>query len=223
MQRPEQVFTVIADFVDSRKIENRREAQFAIDRVLNEVNELVRSAEPMLPTVGDELQGAYRSIADAIRATLLTRALLPFPLDCRFGIGFGGVEHLGQSTLFRLQDGDGWWAAREALDHAHGLQKSRRHGSLRTWFTLSSRADPPHGFTRETSAWINAYLLVRDSQLGTLDQKDRTVLADALTEKPQRYTAERLGISQAAVSKRALQMGVNAIVEGLDVLEGAFS
>lgn len=221
MPRSEQTFTVIADIVNSRGIKNRIEAQGQIDGVLDHVSQLVPCHEPILPTVGDELQGAFTSLSTALRATLLIRVLLPFPMDCRFGIGYGHVEHLGESLLFRLQDGDGWWAARAALNHAHTLEKSRRHKYLRTWFTLSDRAAPPQGFTRETSAWINAYLLMRDSQLGTLDSRSRAILADALVGRSQSSTAGRLDISQAAVSKRAQQMGLNAILEGIDLIEGA--
>ena len=49
------------------------------------------------PTVGDELQGVYARLNDALVSLLLLRLALPDGMECRFGLGVGpvGIVRLG--------------------------------------------------------------------------------------------------------------------------------
>ncbi|MGV0804036.1 SatD family protein, partial [Mycolicibacterium elephantis] len=63
-------------------------------------------------TVGDEFQGSYRTVGAAIEAALAIRLAVAPEIDVRFGIGWGAVTVLDAGT--GIQDGPGWWTAREA-------------------------------------------------------------------------------------------------------------
>src|SRR4051812_25148452 len=105
---------VLGDVVDSREHANRTVVQREVERALDEINQALPSVQPLEVTVGDEFQGAYRSLSDALRASLLVRlALLP-AIDTRYGIGTGEVTVFDASRSPISQDGPAWWAARDA-------------------------------------------------------------------------------------------------------------
>jgi len=93
-----------------------------------------------------------------------------------------------------LQDGPGWWAAREALDLLGG---ARRAGS-RTWYV-----GPDAGR-------VNAYLMTRDVLVHRLADRGRRILALALEGASQREIAGIEGISKSAVSQQFAR-GVGAL------------
>ena len=83
--------TLIGDVVDSRSIEDRAAFQDHLATVLDQVTAALRPEQPLETTVGDELQGAFTTVSDAVLASLLIRlALLP-AYDLRCGLGHGEV------------------------------------------------------------------------------------------------------------------------------------
>ena len=148
------VYTLIGDIVGSRRLNDRAGAQERIGTVLREVSPAVRPVQDLEATVGDEFQGAFRTVGDAALAALLVRlALLP-DVDVRCGLGYGEVTVHDGDRRPLLQDGPGWWSARDALD---ALSRPRR-AAERTWYV-----GPDAGR-------VNAFLLTRDAlvdRLGT--------------------------------------------------------
>ena len=70
-------------------------------------------ASPLRVTAGDEYQGTFTTLGGALRATRWLRlALLP-DVDVRHGLGWGPVELLDEEP--RIEDGPGWWVARDAV------------------------------------------------------------------------------------------------------------
>src|SRR6478752_7087691 len=117
------VIATIADIVGSRRLADRGAAQRAIDTAIAAIEEqLPLALEPLRPTVGDELQGVYGSLDDALASLLLVQLALPDGVECRFGLGIGAVDGF-ESASGRLQDGPGWWAARAAIDTVHAKQQ----------------------------------------------------------------------------------------------------
>lgn len=197
---------LIGDIVGSRTYPDRGEAQRVFERVIASINEAVPHREPLAPTVGDEFQGLYATVAHAIQATLLMRLLLPQPFDCRFGIGVGEVRAVETSGAARLQDGSAWWNARDAITSTEDLAAGKNRSS-RTWVVGSPDA-----------ALTNAYLLCRDEILGGLDERGKRLLHGTVRGDTQTELALAEGISQSAVSQKLARSGVYAILSSTELL-----
>src|SRR4051794_13409515 len=112
-------YAVIGDLVGSRQQTSRAGVQKQLLAALDVVNTRLPSAVQKLePTIGDELQGVYATLHDALYATVLVRLALPEAMDCRFGVGVGELEIVGSSAYGLIQDGQAWWSARKAIDDA---------------------------------------------------------------------------------------------------------
>ena len=101
--------------------------------------------DPPAFTVGDEFQGSYQTVGDAIDAALRMRLAVAPGIDVRFGIGWGEVTVLDEQT--RIQDGPAWWAAREAIaadgdDAAATRLGAGAHDAARGTATTSTRSTP---------------------------------------------------------------------------------
>lgn len=187
--------TVIGDLVGSRRVADRSAVQRALDEALDEVNAALAPAQPFEPTVGDEFQGACDNLVDATRATLLARLRLLPLVDSRCGLGFGDVTVHDESRRPLLQDGPGWWAAREAID----LVGSGR-GARRTAY-VGPEAGP-----------VNAYLICRDQIVDRLNDRGARILRLALLGHSQKEIAEIEDVWPSAVSQQFAR-GIGAVVE----------
>src|ERR1700712_223622 len=95
--------TVIGDVVGSRSAADRGALHRAITSALADAAEV--AIEPPVLTVGDEFQGVYRTVGEAIDAALSIRLALAPGVDIRFGIGWGAITVLDDAT--GIQDGPG--------------------------------------------------------------------------------------------------------------------
>ncbi|WP_369372571.1 sigma factor-like helix-turn-helix DNA-binding protein [Promicromonospora sp. Populi] len=207
------MYTVIGDIVGSRSLKDRARAQQAILATLARVSSAMPLAQRLEPTFGDEIQGGFKTVADATLATLLIRLELhqlahpstedtasaePAPdlVVMRFGIGNGDVRVFELESQPIRQDGPGWHAARDAIDSL-----GRKPGTRYAGPTDSGWPAP---------APVNAFLVARDGLVDTLNHRQRRMLLSALHGKPQKAIAEREGISESAVSQ-AFSKGVSAV------------
>jgi hypothetical protein len=192
-----ELYTVIGDLVGSRTVADRAGVQQALGASLAEVNDVVAVAQAFEPTVGDEYQGACATLADAVLAALLVRlSLLPL-VDVRCGIGHGPVTVHDADRRPVLQDGPGWWSAREAIQALDA-----RRDSARTWY-----AGPDRGR-------VNAFLLCRDSIVDRLNDRGVRILRLALLGHSQKEIAEREDIWPSAVSQQFTR-NVATVVESM--------
>jgi hypothetical protein len=198
------MYALIGDLVGSRVLPDRAAAQRRVADVLGRVEVAVPGVQPLEATVGDEFQGAWATLGEAVRAQLLARALLRPEVDVRVGIGVGGTEVYDASRRPLLQDGPAWWAARAALD---SLDAPRRT-ALRTWYS---------GPQQEL---VNAHLLCRDALLERLNERGWRMLGLALLGESQQRIAEIEGISKSAVSQQFAR-GIGAVREAQELLEEA--
>ncbi|MCK5891118.1 MAG: SatD family protein [Aeromicrobium sp.] len=196
---------VIVDLVGSRKYPDRAWVHAAFTTAMDEVNQRVRPDQRMAPTLGDEAQARYYSVGAALRATLLMRLVLPDGLDCRAGVGVGAVTHLGTGAAGLIQDGPGWWAARDAINEAKAREVGRDR-TLRTWY-----ARAPLAAEYPRSRHVNALLLVRDEIVTTMQARSRRLLLGLLDGSSQVELAEREGISPSAVSQNLRRSGAYAV------------
>src|SRR3954454_2775101 len=97
--------TLIGDVVRSRDAADRR----ALHRNLTTALTAIADGSIDVPafTVGDEFQGSYPTVGQAIAAALSVRLAIAPDVDVRFGIGWGPATVLDHDT--GIQDGPGWW------------------------------------------------------------------------------------------------------------------
>jgi len=204
---------VIVDLVGSRVQPDRVEAQHQLVSALADVNHTVDALQPLAPTIGDECQGAYPDLPSALRASLLLRLLLPGALDCRFGIGAGTWRSVGSSDYGPMQDGPGWWAARDAIVEAKS-RETRRNRTLRSWYVVAEE----HLDDAPSPALVNALLLCRDEIVTGMGDRSRRLLLGMLRGSTQVELAEAEGISQSAVSQNLRRSGALTLVAADEVL-----
>lgn len=196
-----EVFTLIGDLVGSRRLKDRAGAQARLGEVLADVTDALHPVQALEATVGDEFQGAFATLPDAALAALLVRLALRPVVDVRCGLGFGPVTVHDASRRPVLQDGPGWWAAREALDVLDA------HPRRRTW-AVAPDAEA-----------VNAFLLCRDQLVERLNDRGVQILRLLLLGRSQKEIAAALGITTSAVSQQVAR-GIGAVTEAHGMLGG---
>lgn len=195
--------TLIGDLVESRHQADRRLTQERVVKVLDEVNRLLPADQPLAPTVGDEFQAVYGTVADAVLASLMVRLRLRESVDCRFGLGWGELEIFSHHQGVPTQDGPGWWAARDAIDDIRGVATHKRFRNLRTRFKPSE----PMPWTQ----FINGFLMCRDSSIAKLTPRGDRILFGLITNQTQAQIAELEQVTDSAVSQYVERNGLASI------------
>jgi hypothetical protein len=193
--------TLIGDVVGSRTVADRAGAHRLLNKALRGVAK--DAIDPPAFTVGDEFQGAFASVGRAIAAALSLRLAVAPDIDVRFGIGWGKVTMLDETA--GIQDGPGWWAAREAIEWTASAQRQPGLARVRTSYRVNddSRADVDA---------VNAALFCRDHLLGSLDDRSTRIVKALLDNQTKKDIAASEGISPSAVSQRASRDGLDLIV-----------
>ena len=199
--------TLIGDVVGSRTVADRAGTHRALNKALRDV--AAAAIDPPAFTVGDEFQGAFTRVGLAIDAALSLRLSIAPDIDVRFGIGWGGVTMLDESA--GIQDGPGWWAAREAIEWTASAQRQPGLALVRT----SLRAAPE---TRTDVDAINAALICRDHLLGSIDDRSTRIVKALLENRTKKDIAATEGISPSAVSQRSGRDGLDLIVVASEYL-----
>ena len=210
---------VIADIVGSRRFRDRAEAQRAFEKAIAQAEAgLPLAGEPLRATAGDELQARYASLEAALASLLLVQLALPPEHELRFGIGVGAVHEITPSApgSAALQDGPGWWAAREAVDIVRARQQ-RALPTARTW--IVGAPDQNEAVTTAIGL-ANAYVLVRDELMAGMSPRERRLVYGRAVGRTQADLASAEGISQSAVSQALARAGAAAVLFGLDGLRG---
>jgi SatD family (SatD) len=193
--------TLIGDVVGSRRAGDRSALHRRVAAALRDVSGGALDAPAF--TVGDEFQGSYPTVGAAIDAALALRLAVGPRIDVRFGIGWGAVTVLDADA--GIQDGPGWWTAREAIQQTAEAQRQPGFALVRT--TFRAAAD-----TRADVAAINAALICRDHLLGSLDERSLRIVRGLMTGRTKKELAAGEAISPSAVSQRAARDGLDLIV-----------
>jgi DNA-binding CsgD family transcriptional regulator len=195
-----ELYTVIGDLVGSRSVPDRSAVQRRLDDALAVTNDVLPVQQSFEATVGDEYQGACATLSGAVLAALVIRLSLLPVVDARCGVGFGEVTVHDATRRPLLQDGPGWWAAREAIGRLDG-----RRDATRTWF-----AGPAEGM-------VNAFLVCRDQIIDRLNDRGLRILRLALLGHSQKEIAELEGIWPSAVSQQFTR-NIGSVVESMQLL-----
>jgi hypothetical protein len=187
-------FALIGDVVASRALPDRRRAQAEIGAALDRVTAELKPLQRLEPTIGDEFQGLFATLAAAVEASLQIRLELLPAIDVRAGVGQGETVVHDARRRPVLQDGPAWWAARAALEKLARPPQP----TARTWF---SGLEEHH---------VNAYLQVRDALVDRLSPRHRRMLLRALRGASQADIAVAEQVSRSAVSQ-AFAHGVGAL------------
>ncbi|MEJ1088272.1 SatD family protein [Microbacterium sp. Mu-80] len=210
------VVAVIADIIGSRRLDDRNSAQRTFDETIALVErEHPLAEQPLRPTVGDEQQGVYATLADALTSLLLLQLALPEDSEFRFGLGIGAVTSV-ESAHRELSDGPGWWAARDAIEVVHARQ-DRAVPSARTWIVGAPGQDE---VMETVIAASNAYLLARDEIVVRMTARERRIAYGRFGGMSQQALAEQEGVTQPSVSKSLRSSGAVALLEGIELFQG---
>ena len=200
----ESSITVIGDLVGSRRSEDRAAMHERFARAVADVNEAYAPPVPLRIGLGDEFQGIFASLGDAVAATLRLRmALLPHG-DVRQGIGRGRVVVLDEEP--RVEDGPGWWAARSAIEEVEAYERKAALRAVRTAYVAADEEAGPD------PALVNAALMTRDQVVSGLSERSMSVLRGLLRGRQQQAIAADLGISPSAVSQRIRADGIGVVI-----------
>jgi hypothetical protein len=199
------VAAVIGDLVGSRGSLDRSGLHRRLLQVLEEANEALQPVVRLRVTAGDEFQGCFATVGQALHATLWLRLALAADTDLRHGIGWGEVTVLTETP--RVEDGPAWWAARAAIEAAEGDAERSLTRLVRTAYRRADGAEGPDPDP------INAALLCRDQLVGSASQRSVRLLRGALSGHTQTELAELEGISGSAVSQRMRRDGLGVLLE----------
>src|SRR5690349_7816642 len=114
-----EVATLIGDVLHSREVADRTGLHARLTRSLALVNDTYAPITPLRIQLGDEYQGTFATVEQAARAALRLRVALLPEHDVRQGLSWGEVRVLQSEP--RVEDGPGWWAARDAV---HALEEA---------------------------------------------------------------------------------------------------
>ncbi len=203
---------VIGDVVGSRQVASRSGLQSRLDRSLGSINGSLNPIQPMTPTIGDEFQGMFATIEEAIEASFRLRVELMTKVDLRIGIGWGTLRTEDPRRTPFGQDGPCWWRAREALEELARTERSNQEPhSLRTVCRTATREEPAY----------NAILVLRDQLLSAIDERDATILRMLIGGASQQDAADRLGLNKSSISRRMQSHGLVALLRSRDHLSPA--
>ena len=202
---------IIGDVVGSRQATSRSGLQKRLDKALAAVNEAMVPVQPLTPTLGDEFQGMFGRVEDAIEASFRLRVELVGKVDVRIGIGWGTLRTQDQSRTPFGQDGPCWWRARDALEELARTERSNQEpNSLRTVCRTGS--------VQEQS--FNAILVLRDQLFSSIDDADATIVKLLIRGASQQDAASRLGVNKSSVSRRMQSHGLAALLRSREHLAG---
>lgn len=123
------VVTLLADVVGSRG-SRREHVHEALLAAIALANERVVHLDALRVTVGDEIQGVYGTLGQALEAASLLTDQLFGTAEMRFGLGGGDIRIIDESR--GIQDGNAWWLAREAIEFVEELSRTSGYEGVRT-------------------------------------------------------------------------------------------
>jgi hypothetical protein len=211
LKRDASPVALIGDIVRSRTRLDRQALHDEVSLALAEANSAVASEDPLVITVGDEFQGVYGTLGQALHACFLVRASLHPRTDARFGLGRGAVTTL--DPVRGIHDGPAYWAARDAIVMAEERARKAQTRTSRTAYVGPD--DEP-----ATVAAVQSSLDCLDFMIGSMSTTSREILGGLMSGRTQHDLAAGLAVSASAVSQRVRRDGIGVALEAMQRLWG---
>lgn len=192
---------LLGDVVGSRSSADRKALHDTLTSALAVVSAELHTVDDIQVTAGDEFQGTFKTVGEALYAALLLRLHLDPDIDIRVGVGWGEVTVLDRAQ--GTQDGPAWWAARAAIEWVEEKQGTAGWESVRTAYRPAD--DVAAGPSPDA---IAAALMSQDHLLGLMDERSRHILNGLLHGRTQAKLAEELGLTRQAVNQRRKHDGL---------------
>lgn len=206
---------VIGDIKDSKKIEDRREAQEKLQRILEDINDRYNDdiSSKFTITLGDEFQGLLHNGKNIMMIiTEIERRM--FPLKIRFGIGIGAITTSINREMSIGADGPAYYKARQAIDFLKESEKKNKTDAPDVRLEVENY---------ETSIMINTIFTLLTVIKEAWSDRQREIIWTMLGyQDNQAAVAKRLNISQPAVQKTLSRGSYYAYKEALDTVGKAF-
>ena len=178
------------------------------EAALDAVNAATHPLVPAAVTVGDECQGVYATLGEALEAAHRLRLELAGAVDVRCGLGVGPIVELDAAR--GLQDGPAWWAARAAIEAIEREAGTRGHGLVRTGVAGGEAG-------RLSPALLGAVRAL-DVCFAALDAPSARILIGIVGGARQSDIAAQLDLSPQAVSQRVNRHGLAVLADSLRLL-----
>ena len=151
-------------------------------------------------TVGDEIQGVYATLGQAVAAMLMLRDELLGTAEVRCGLGGGDVHVIDAKR--GIQDGSAWWKAREAIERAEALSRQPGNRTSRTAL-IDTRA--------VANPLTDPVLRMVDAALASLNPGARRSWVHLRAGKDNATAAKLEGITPSANSQRINDHGLRPL------------
>ncbi len=187
---------VIGDIKDSRKLENRKEAQKRLQKVLDRLNRKYEEdiVSSYLITLGDEFQGLLCSGKNILNMINEIKMEM-YPVRLRFGIGFGTITTDIRREMALGADGPGYYRAREAVEVLKEREKKNRPVPADLCLKMEEE-------DRDKEVLLNTVFDLLYVVEEGWTERQREIIWDMLVYGDgQQNTAARLSISQPTVQK----------------------
>lgn len=197
---------VLGDLVASRATQ-RLQVHAKLLNAVDEANDRVESLDPLRVTVGDEVQGIYATLGDALAVCHILRNHLFKVADMRFGVGGGDVRVIDAER--GIQDGNAWWLAREAIDFVEDLAGHPGYEGVRTAIRDQRPAAQPS---------TDAMVRLVDAHVSGLREGARRSLIGMLQGWDNAQIARAENVSESANSQRVRNNQLRVLTDAIDAL-----
>ena len=187
---------VIGDIKDSRQLENIKEVQKRLQKVLDRLNRKYEEdiVSSYLITLGDEFQGLLCSGKNILNMINEIKMEM-YPVRLRFGIGFGTITTDIRREMALGADGPGYYRAREAVEVLKEREKKNRPVPADLCLKMEEE-------DRDKEVLLNTVFDLLYVVEEGWTERQREIIWDMLVYGDgQQNTAARLSISQPTVQK----------------------
>ena len=197
---------LLGDVVRSRNSDRSR-VHGALLAAIDACNDAQPPLDPLRVTVGDEVQGVYATLGQAVAVMLRLRDELLGIAEVRCGLGGGEVQIIDAKR--GIQDGSAWWRAREAIERAETLSRQPGNRTSRTAL-IDTRA--------VANPLVDPTLRVIDAQLAALSPGARRSWVHLRAGLDNATAAKLEGVTPSANSQRINDHGLRPLAALIDAL-----
>lgn len=215
-------YAIIGDIKNSKKIQNRYEAQEQLKNILNNVNAIYDDdiAAGFLITLGDEFQGLFKQSKNILNAVKYIQREM-YPIEIRFGIGVGEIFTRINNKAAIGADGPAFYAARNVIGNLREQEKQLKKQAADIQIAFYNR----DSFCIEE---INTMLfLLKTVEDGWTEKQRYTIWDMMINHGSQEMCARRMETTQSTIARRLAdgkyiiyEKSLRTIGEAISRLEG---